>query len=218
MPNPRNISKHKIGVKGKCGGGEKRSKVIFVRMNVRVSTAEAKESMLVRLKLALKTGAKLGSDFIVGSNSISKLLEKGNASIICIARDGPPALHNHLVESARLRRVAIVVLPQLTTALAAVFSLKRATCFAIPKNTVLLDDNSNTSSSKLATSSVDVSMEEEKNNTVIIAPTNYITDEIATADAARIKESKAAAIIATRDAVLEHLLALAKGGSRAACD
>lgn len=102
------------------------------RLGLRVVPAEAKTQLLVSLGGALTAGCKLGRDFVTGSNSVSKLLESGNLSSVCVARDAPYQLHNHIVEAALARGVPVVILPKLVEELAALLKLKSATCLGIP--------------------------------------------------------------------------------------
>lgn len=104
----------------------------WTRLGVRVSSADNKDVFLDHLRHALDAGCRLGVDFFAGTNDAAKLLEARNAAVLCVARDAPSGLHNHLVDAAHLLRVPVVVLPKLTLPLAATLGIKRASCFAVP--------------------------------------------------------------------------------------
>lgn len=108
----------------------------WTRLGVRVSSADSKELFLTHLRQSLSSGCQLGRDFVAGTNGVSKLLEMRNAAVLCVARDAPPCLHNHLVDAAHLQGVPVVVLPKLIQPLGAALGIKRAASFAVPLATL----------------------------------------------------------------------------------
>ena len=145
MKGPKKALSHKVqsgGAKGQTSNKAKAkstdtsSTCSWTRLGVRVSSAESKELFLTHLRHSLLSGCQLGRDFVAGTNGVSKLLELRNAAVLCVARDAPPCLHNHLVDAAHLRGVPVVVLPKLMLPLGAALGIKRAAAFAVPLATL----------------------------------------------------------------------------------
>ena len=102
------------------------------RLGLRVSPAETKADFLAALERALAAGCRLGQDFVAGINSVSRLLERGELLVLCIAREASPQLHNHIVEAVQARRVPVVIFPKLGDELSKALKIKSASCFGIP--------------------------------------------------------------------------------------
>jgi ribosomal protein L7Ae-like RNA K-turn-binding protein len=109
----------------------KRSCIVWNRFNLKVISSESKEKIFIKIIHAIKSGAKLGRDLIVGSNSISRLIERNHAAVIAICRDSNHTVTDHIVEAARLKHVSVIILPKCVDELAFLLSLKRVNCFAI---------------------------------------------------------------------------------------
>jgi len=106
-------------------------------LGLRVSPAESKAAFLTSLASALTAGCRLGQDFLVGPNSVGKLLDGNNLAAVCVAKDAPANLHNHIVEAARARGVPVVVFPKLSQELSAALKIKSASCLGIPSRRVV---------------------------------------------------------------------------------
>jgi ribosomal protein L7Ae-like RNA K-turn-binding protein len=109
----------------------KRSCIVWNRFNLKVISSESKEKIFMKITLAVKAGAKLGRDLIVGSNSISRLIERNHAAVIAICRDSNHTVTDHIVEAARLKHIPVIILPKCIEELALLLSLNRVNCFAI---------------------------------------------------------------------------------------
>jgi hypothetical protein len=70
---------------------------------------------------------------VAGANSVMRLLERDQAAVLVVCRDGVAAVTNPLVEAARVRHTAVVVLPSCSRQLAQLLGLKRASCVALRK-------------------------------------------------------------------------------------
>lgn len=114
----------------------KRSPVAWIRFNLKVIPSESKIVILQKITRALSVGAKVGIDFIVGANSISRFLERNFIAAIAICRDSNHILTDHIIEAARIRRVPIVILPRSVQELASLLQLKSISCLAIKKPNV----------------------------------------------------------------------------------
>lgn len=68
---------------------------------------------------------------VAGANSVMRLLERDQAAVLIVCRDGATMVTNPLVEAARIRHTAVVVLPSCSHQLAQVLGLKRASCLAL---------------------------------------------------------------------------------------
>jgi ribosomal protein L7Ae-like RNA K-turn-binding protein len=105
----------------------------WVRLGLRVSSAEQKAEFLRILGVALSAGCRRGKEVVVGINAVSALLDQKNLAVLCVGRDALPCIHNHLVDAAHLQHVPIVIFPKLTEDLAKAVSVPRASCLGIPK-------------------------------------------------------------------------------------
>jgi ribosomal protein L30E len=114
----------------------KRSPVAWIRFNLKVIPSESKNVIFQKITRAMNTGAKVGIDFIVGANSITRFLERDFIAAIAVCRDSNHILTDHIIEAARLRRVPIVILPRSVQELASLLQLKSISCLAIKKQNV----------------------------------------------------------------------------------
>jgi hypothetical protein len=114
----------------------KRSPVAWTRFNLNVVPAESKNVIFQKITRAINTGAKVGIDFIVGANSISRFLERDFIAAIAVCRDSNHILTDHIIEAARIRRVPIVILPRSVHELASLLQLKSISCLGIKKQNV----------------------------------------------------------------------------------
>lgn len=114
----------------------KRSPVAWIRFNLKVIPSESKDIIFQKISRAIGTGAKVGSDIIVGANSISRYLERNVIAAVAVCRDSNHILTDHIIEAARLRRVPIVILPKSVQELASLLRLKSISCLAIKKQCV----------------------------------------------------------------------------------
>jgi hypothetical protein len=114
----------------------KRSPVAWIRFNLKVIPSESKNAIFQKITRAMNTGAKVGIDFIVGANSISRFLERDFIAAITVCRDSNHILTDHIIEAARIRRVPIVILPRSVKELASLLQLKSISCLAIKKQNV----------------------------------------------------------------------------------
>jgi len=135
------MAKSKGGVHKAAAAGHKAtdaqsgasSSAAWVRLGMRVSSAEQKAEFLRILGVALSTGCKRGKEVVVGINAVSALLDQKNLAVLCVGRDALPCIHNHLVDAAHLQHVPVVIFPKLTEDLAKAVSVPRVSCLGIPK-------------------------------------------------------------------------------------
>lgn len=155
------------------------------------TSAASTTVVIEKLSESLQAGATIGSHIAVGFNSVMKAMESGNARIVCISKDMPPALSGYLIEaasicSARLvercesiddradRRscniqrepghLSCIVFAKLSQALCEVLHLKSTSCFAVLRPSIVEGCvEENTSSSSIA--APDGSVLESLNNT-----------------------------------------------------
>ena len=99
---------------GRNDGDVKRSPIAWCRFNMRVASAETKDMLFLKIAKSLDTGAKLGKDIFVGSNSVARLLERNHAAVIAVCRDSNHNLTDHIIEAAKLKSVPVLVLPKCT--------------------------------------------------------------------------------------------------------
>jgi len=93
----------------------------------------AKRKLFYLLSIALQGGAKVGKQVIVGTNTVLKGISSHQVSVVCVSRDSPKAFFNCLVEACALNAIPIVALPSASAVeMASIFSLKKATVFALP--------------------------------------------------------------------------------------
>ena len=118
---------------GKAAVSASASAAAWVRLGLRVSSAEQKAEFLRILGVALSAGCRRGKEVVVGINAVSALLDQKNLAVLCVGRDALPCIHNHLVDAAHLQHVPIVIFPKLTEDLAKAVSVPRASCLGIPK-------------------------------------------------------------------------------------
>lgn len=111
--------------------GSKRPLNSILRYELTSCTQEEKEKMVQKLKKVKAGGARIGKHFIVGTNSIARTLERGEASVLVIPRDSPACLYNHLVEAALERKVPIVIVPKFAVQLRECLQLKSASSLAL---------------------------------------------------------------------------------------
>lgn len=114
----------------------KRSPVAWIRFNLKVIPSESKDVIFQKITRAINVGAKVGIDFIVGGNSVSRFLERDFLAAIAVCRDSNHILTDHIIEAARIRRVPIVILPRSVQELASLLQLKSISCLAIKKQNV----------------------------------------------------------------------------------
>lgn len=100
---------------------------------------ELQDSIRQKVEFAQSLGAKRGKDFVIGFNSINKLLEKHSpdnlgpkaASVVCIASDGLPDLVHALWQVCSVKQVPIVFVRQFADTMKDIFQVKHAFCFAL---------------------------------------------------------------------------------------
>jgi len=107
------------------------AKNIFSKFNVRCISTSQKENVMSRLEAFIKCGGNVRRDLTIGVNAVSRLVETGCASAVCLTRDSPQNLFVYLVEACVVREVPVLLLPSSSKALADMFSLKKASCFGI---------------------------------------------------------------------------------------
>lgn len=98
---------------------------------------ETRDEIAQRIQTLLKLGAKRGKDFVIGFNSISKLVEMSSEvtekhiSVVVVSSDAKGELVHSLGQVAARHHIPIVLLPKLSPKLQESFQLKRAFCFAL---------------------------------------------------------------------------------------
>mmetsp|Transcript_15675 Transcript_15675/g.15805 ORF Transcript_15675/g.15805 Transcript_15675/m.15805 type:complete len:214 (+) Transcript_15675:73-714(+) len=123
----------------------KRESLAWSRHGLYTTTIEERDNTLRRIESLIQAGGKLGVHFIVGCNSIQKLMEKGCVSMIFICRDTPQEPYNFLVESAKVRKIPSYVLPKSANILARTVGLKKASCLALPTSEAIEKHHSSSS-------------------------------------------------------------------------
>lgn len=103
------------------------------RKNLNTISLDEKELLVKKISALINVGAKVGRDLIVGFNSVMKLIESGQAEIVCIALDGNALMLKHLVEAAKTKSVVTVSVPKLSQSIRSELKLKSALCFAIKR-------------------------------------------------------------------------------------
>lgn len=95
--------------------------------------SEHKELIIKKVHAAVEARVKLGRDIIVGFNSTMRLIESGDAEVVCVAQDGHQALLKGLIESTHAKAVHTVTIPKLNQSMKSVLKLKSVSCFALRK-------------------------------------------------------------------------------------
>ena len=98
---------------------------------MRIASAETKDMLFLKIAKSLDTGAKLGKDIFVGSNSVARLLERNHAAVIAVCRDSNHNLTDHIIEAAKLKSVPVLILPKCIDELVSLLKLKSVSCFGI---------------------------------------------------------------------------------------
>ena len=111
--------------------GSKRPLNSILGNNLASCGIDEKDKIVKKLKKVKDAGARVGRHFIVGTNSIARALEKGEASVLLIPRDSPACLYNHLIEGSLERKVPIVVVPKFAVQLRECLQLKSASSLAL---------------------------------------------------------------------------------------
>ena len=109
--------------------------------NYRVVSSEDKDDVLNKLGTCIAHGVQIrgGNNndtdeiLVAGANSVMRLLERGQAAVLVVCRDGVTTMSNPAVEAARVRHTAVVVLPSCSHQLAQTLGLKRVSCLALRK-------------------------------------------------------------------------------------
>ncbi len=107
--------------------------------NYRVVSSEDKDNVLSKLETCITHGVQIRGGntddvaLVAGANSVMRLLERDQAAVLVVCRDGVAAVTNPVVEAARVRHAAVVVLPSCSRQLAQLLGLKRASCLALRK-------------------------------------------------------------------------------------
>lgn len=103
------------------------------RTHLNAVSPEEKQDIEAKVKAALVARAKIGADFVVGFNSVMRLVQTGQAAVVCVAQDGHQAMLKVLVESAQVKAVPTVTIPKLNQSMRSVFGLRSASCFALKR-------------------------------------------------------------------------------------
>jgi ribosomal protein L7Ae-like RNA K-turn-binding protein len=103
------------------------------RKHLNTIDGDEKEEAVKKVKTAADSGAKLGRDIIIGFNSVMRVIEAGDAEIVCVGHDGPAAMLKCLVEAAKAKSVVTVAVPKLNHSIRNILSLKSVSCFALKK-------------------------------------------------------------------------------------
>lgn len=161
----------------------KRSCVVWNRFNLKVASSESKEKIFAKIVHAVDTGAKLGRDLIIGSNSISRLIERNHAAVIAICRDSNHTVTDHIVEAARLKHIPVIILPKCIDELASLLKLKRVNCFAISidlgvTGKIKSADSVHLKAVTVINEQVKVMVEAKTEKTMIVKPEDERADEI----------------------------------------
>lgn len=116
--------------------------------------AEDKELIVKKVSTAIDGKAKIGREIVVGFNSTMRLIESGDAAVVCVAQDGHQALLKGLIESTRSKAVHTVTIPKLNQSMKSVLKLKSVLCFALRKmrTDVALDEIAGDASSEVSES------------------------------------------------------------------
>jgi ribosomal protein L7Ae-like RNA K-turn-binding protein len=162
--------KAKVKTKTKASAPEKRSLNSVTRLELEPVRAEIKDGIIDKLR-ALQAMGAVRDHFLVGSNSVAKALETSNVSVLVVCKDSPACLTNHLVESARWRKVPIVVVHKFVMELRSCLKLKSASCFAIPIR-------STTAITAVTASSNSVAKKEKNKEEKVVARTDEEIDFI----------------------------------------
>mmetsp|Transcript_12560 Transcript_12560/g.27893 ORF Transcript_12560/g.27893 Transcript_12560/m.27893 type:complete len:212 (+) Transcript_12560:35-670(+) len=115
------------------GGWKKAANAVSRARTARVSfgNAEEKDEVIAKLGRCRAQGARIGSDVVVGYNGVMRLVERGQAAVVCVARDIPPALLIGLADAAAAHAVPCLSFPRLGVSLRIVLGLRSASCFAL---------------------------------------------------------------------------------------
>ncbi|KAJ1386529.1 hypothetical protein B484DRAFT_410185 [Ochromonadaceae sp. CCMP2298] len=115
------------------GGWKKAANAVSRARTARVSfgNAEEKDEVIAKLGRCRAQGARIGSDVVVGYNGVMRLVERGQAAVVCVARDIPPALLIGLADAAAACAVPCLSFPRLSVSLRIVLGLRSASCFAL---------------------------------------------------------------------------------------
>mmetsp|Transcript_16724 Transcript_16724/g.25121 ORF Transcript_16724/g.25121 Transcript_16724/m.25121 type:complete len:155 (-) Transcript_16724:218-682(-) len=96
------------------------------------SSTHKKEKLLSLLRQLSNSNAR--KKLALGLNSVVKAIDRNSVSVICLCRDTPKNMFDSIVEMCQVKKLNVVCLPGASTSeLASAFSVKRATCFAVPR-------------------------------------------------------------------------------------
>ena len=115
----------------KKASGETISK--WKKAHLKYLDAEDKELIIKKVNAAVDAKIKLGRDIVVGFNSTMRLIESGDAAVVCVAQDGHQALLKGLIESTQAKAVHTVTIPKLNQSMKSVLKLKSVSCFSLRK-------------------------------------------------------------------------------------
>lgn len=97
---------------------------------------ETRDEIIQKMQALFKLGARRGSEFVLGFNSINRLLESRSnegkpISVICMAGDVKGELIHCLGQAAALQNIPFLLIPKFSKKLQELFQVKSASCFAL---------------------------------------------------------------------------------------
>lgn len=97
-------------------------------------SADEKFNIESKVKNAMNAQVQIGKDIAVGFNSVMRLIQCGEAAVVCVAQDGHQGMLKGLVESTQAKSIQVITIPKLNQSMRTIFGLRSASCFALKRS------------------------------------------------------------------------------------
>jgi len=103
------------------------------RTHLNAVSMEEKQDIETKVKAVINARAKIGNDIVAGFNSVMRLIQSDEASVVCVAQDGLQSMLKVLVEATQARGIPTITIPKLNQSMRSIMSLRSVSCFSLKK-------------------------------------------------------------------------------------